>query len=210
MPWRPSGWDWTAPESHIRLGDDLEPAFLSQGVRLAIDVSLVAGQCRVEYALGKREPGAAYGTKALSTNPPKLQKGTGYTYLELKYYVEKTSSSLTTIYTPAANTGNPTSEWAVTGQEDRVYWSEETLPPALPGRAIIDVRRGGGLLEVHYGRRGPQAGVLIQAVIDTGLSTDFDTDALMVVYRIYRASWPTASVSIITPGGEPEGPHVSP
>jgi hypothetical protein len=209
----PTNWNGTRESTFVRLpGGNPEPAYAPGVPRIGIDTRYTrGGRILVRYGIpGTYNPGG-YTIKKLSGNYATFQKGSSYTFLELRYYVEwgGGASDPKTLWTPSAlapGTTIPTGWDPPLAEGTLVY--DPASPPGLAtneGRAAIDAYViAGPVMRVKLGD-GNLAGGDLASTSESKLALDWDADdnTLEIVYRIYRGTIPQVSVSIITPGGDP-------
>jgi hypothetical protein len=205
----PPGWRYERSGIHVTFAE--EPDFPKVNEtpvvlpRIAIDVRYDRGSIAVKYGIPTTpDLTDGYYTRTLMGNYVTFVKTGTATYLEVRYFIEKGGDGTKTLYTPvglAPGAVIPSGWLTPAGSASHIYWSKPDAPTLLSNsaRAAIDAK-----LKVRFGY-DDKVGT-VSSVGDPNLALDFDEDdTTMVVYRVYRNTYPSVSVAIITPGGDPPG-----
>jgi hypothetical protein len=180
--------------------------------RLAVDVNLDEGDVGVAYAFPRAKNYAGCSIEKLHGNHPVLQEEPYGSFLELTYYVGfDPDTNLVTIYTPTKRCPKnvPPGWGTLTPSKKHVYNDGDNrpgLPDAPAVRIMMEATYAAGVGNLTVGSVGSTAlqepnGGEVYSSRDVSLGTivtDFDGH-VRIVYRIYRSSVPTVSVTVITP-----------
>jgi len=207
------------PSSYVRFGSGTaiaEPNPIGTFPRLAVEAAYTpGGSILVKYAFS----GGTYShddcpVKTGTANYVTVGKGTGYSYLDVRFLIKRTGNTTAMLYTPCGLAPGTTlpAGWA-SPQSVPNYAYNPASPPSMVSYAVrglcdtVFVEEGGQQkLLVTIGNRTGDGSTDVHSAIDPNLGIEFDEDTLTVVYRIYRTTTPRVSCSIITPGGNPGAP----